>query len=239
MSFRLLGAAAKYSEEPMTSRNSAKDLMARCETLMLDMDGTLLDLAFDNYVWKQLVPKRWAEMHDMTEDDARAYLFGRFGSVQGDLKWYCLDHWSEELGINMIDLHRDVDHRIDYLPGAEQFLETMHAHHIRVIMVTNSHQDTLDLKHEVTGLKQYFDAVYTSHDFGHPKEKQDFWHALQEEEGFDSESSVMVDDTHSVLHSARTFGIGGVVAITRPDTSEPHREGDDFVGVEGVRELIE
>lgn len=211
--------------------------MDRCETLMLDMDGTLLDLAFDNYVWKQLVPEKWAERHGMDVEDARKHLFGRFGSVQGDLRWYCLDHWSDELGMNMLELHRDVDHRIGYLPGAEAFLETMHAHHIRVIMVTNSHPDTLGLKDEVTGLKRYFDAVYTSHDFGAPKERQEFWHSLREEEGFDQESSVMVDDTHSVLHSARAFGISGVVAITRPDTTEPHKPGDDFVEVEGVRDL--
>lgn len=204
---------------------------------MLDMDGTLLDLAFDNYVWKQLVPEKWAERHGMDVEDARKHLFGRFGSVQGDLRWYCLDHWSDELGMNMLELHRDVDHRIGYLPGAEAFLETMHAHHIRVIMVTNSHPDTLGLKDEVTGLKRYFDAVYTSHDFGAPKERQEFWHSLREEEGFDQESSVMVDDTHSVLHSARAFGISGVVAITRPDTTEPHKPGDDFVEVEGVRDL--
>ncbi len=211
--------------------------MADCETLMLDMDGTLLDLAFDNFVWKELIPERYADKHGMSIDDARRHLFGRFGSLRGDLRWYCLDHWSEELGLDILALHRDVDHRIGYLPGAEGFLETMHAHHIRVIMVTNSHPDTLGLKDAVTGLTRYFDAVYTSHDFGHAKEHQDFWHALKEEEGFDAEASVMVDDTHPVLHSARSFGIGGVVAITRPDTTEPEQGGDEFVGVEGVHEL--
>ena len=213
--------------------------MDRCETLMLDMDGTLLDLAFDNYIWRQLVPEKWAERHGMEVEAARSQLFGRFGSVQGDLRWYCLDHWSEELGMNILELHRNVDHRISYLPGAKDFLETMHAHHIRVIMVTNSHPDTLGLKDEVTGLTRYFDAVYTSHTFGAPKESQEFWHALREEEGFDPESSVMVDDTHSVLHSARDYGITGVVAITRPDTTEPHNNGEDFVEVEGVGELAD
>jgi len=28
--------------------------LERCETLMLDMDGTILDLAFDNYIWLNL-----------------------------------------------------------------------------------------------------------------------------------------------------------------------------------------
>ncbi len=212
--------------------------MEGCETLMLDMDGTLLDLAFDNYVWKRLIPERYAVLHGMEFEEARRHLFSRYGNVQGDLKWYCLDHWSEQLGMDILGLHRDVEHRIGYLPGAEEFLETMHAHHIRVIMVTNSHPGTLGLKDEVTGLTRFFDAVYTSHDFGSPKEHQAFWRALEEEEGFDTGTSVMVDDTHSVLRSAREFGISGVVAITRPDSTEPLRESDTFPNVEGVKELM-
>ena len=211
--------------------------MARTETLMLDMDGTVLDLAFDNYVWRRLIPERYAEKHGLPFEQARRYLFSRFGSVQGDLKWYCLDHWSEQLDIDVLGLHRNVNHRIGYLPGAETFLETRHAHHIRVIMVTNSHPGTLELKDEVTGLTRYFDAVYTSHDFGHPKERQEFWAALKEEEGFREETSVMVDDTHAVLHSAREFGIAGVVAITKPDSTAPERRSEDFAEIEGVSDL--
>ena len=204
---------------------------------MLDMDGTLLDLAFDNYIWKQLIPERYAEKHGMPFADARTHLFSRYGGVQGDLQWYCIDHWSEQLDMDVLGLHRDVHHRIGYLPGAEEFLAAAHAHDIRVILVTNSHQGTLDLKDEVTGLTRYFDAVYTSHDFGHPKERQAFWQGLREEDGFDPATSVMVDDTHSVLHSARDYGIGGVVSISRPDTTAPARPCEDFVEVEGVAEL--
>lgn len=29
------------------------------DTVLLDMDGTLLDLAFDNYFWQTLVPETW------------------------------------------------------------------------------------------------------------------------------------------------------------------------------------
>jgi putative hydrolase of the HAD superfamily len=221
----------------MTARQAPKTVLKDTETLMLDMDGTLLDLAFDNYVWRRLIPERYAARHKLPFDEARRQLFGRYGNVQGDLKWYCLDHWSEQLDIDVLGLHRDVHHRIGYLPGAEAFLEEMHARHIRVILVTNSHPGTLRLKDEVTGLTRYFDAVYTSHDFGHPKEHQAFWLALKEREGFDEECSVMVDDTHSVLHSAREFGIRDQVAITKPDTTAPERRSEEFVEVESVSEL--
>ena len=32
------------------------------DTVLLDMDGTLLDLRFDNYFWLELVPRKYGAM---------------------------------------------------------------------------------------------------------------------------------------------------------------------------------
>lgn len=206
---------------------------------MLDMDGTLLDLAFDNYVWKQLVPERYAVVNDLSFEDARDDLFARYRAVQGDLQWYCLDHWSDRLGMDVLELHREFNHRICYLPGALDFLEQVRARDIQVLLVTNAHRDTLALKNEVTGLAAYFDGVYSSHDFGYAKERQEFWRALQSEVGFTPESTIFVDDSQPVLKSAHTYGIGGLIEITRPDTSQPARGKTAYSNVEAVADLLE
>ncbi len=205
---------------------------------MLDMDGTILDLAYDNYMWLTHVPERWAEQNGMPIDEARKYLLGKFGAAQGDLRWYCLDHWSEHLGLDVAQLHRDNHHRIDYLPGARDFLKQVHESNIRVLLVTNSHQATLDLKDEVTGLTAYFDGVHTSHGIGYAKERREFWQILQEQTAFDPATTMFVDDNTTVLRSAATFGVEKLVAITRPDTSEPLRDKTEFVDVEGVADLL-
>ena len=209
-----------------------------CETLMLDMDGTVLDLAYDNYVWKELVPARYAETKGMSLEDARSRLYAKYLAIQGDIEWYCLDHWSERLGLDVLELHRDVNDRIVYLPGARDFLQTMHENDVRVLLVTNSHPDTLALKDEVTGLAGYFDAIYTSHEFGYAKERQEFWYALQEEEGFLRESTLFVDDNQVVLESADTYGVEMLVEIEHPDTSEPKKKKLDYAGVNGVADLL-
>lgn len=216
-----------------------KTAFAECDTLMLDMDGTLLDLAFDNYVWRELVPQRYAARHNLAFDDARDDLFGRFRAAQGDLEWYCLDHWSDRLGLDVLQLHRDVTHRIGYLPGAVEFLEHVHARNVRVLLVTNSHRDTLALKDDATGLASYFDGVYSSHDFGYAKERQEFWHALQDEVGFEPETTMFVDDSRPVLHSAKVYGVTRLIEITRPDTSKPARPTSEFSGVESVADLLD
>lgn len=205
---------------------------------MLDMDGTILDLAYDNFMWLTHVPERWAEQNGMSFGEARKYLFERFGAAQGDLQWYCLDHWSEHLGLDVAQLHRDNHERINFLPGALEFLQRIRESHVRLLLVTNSHQATLDLKNEVTGLNQYFDGIYTSHTYGFAKERQEFWHALREETHFNPATTMFVDDSEAVLRSAAMYGVRHPVAISHPDTSRPARDDSEFVAVAGIRDLF-
>ena len=212
--------------------------LERCETLMLDMDGTVLDLAFDNYIWKDLVPRRYAAANGLSFEAARERLFEKYAAVQGDLEWYCLDHWNDRLGIDVVKIHHDVTHRIGYLPGALEFLRAVHRRDVRVLLVTNSHPDTLDLKDAVTGLADYFDGLHSSHTYGHAKESRSFWEALQDDVGFDPETTLFVDDSQPVLASAEEYGVGMLVTVTRPDTSEPPQRGSRFRGVEGVGDML-
>ena len=230
----MTGWAAKYKAVSFDPKTALSD----CETLMLDMDGTILDLAYDNFMWLTHVPEQWAEKNGMAISEARKTLFAKYGEIQGELYWYCLDHWSERLELDVMQLHRDNHERIDYLPGARQFLEAVRASDKKVLLVTNSHPDTLSLKQEVTGFSEYFDGIHSAHTYGYAKERQEFWHALREEEHFDPATTLFIDDTEPVLRSASEYGVGALVTITRPDTSEPVRKNGAFHGVEGVNELL-
>lgn len=216
-----------------------KAALLRCSTLMLDMDGTLLDLAFDNYMWLELIPGEYARRHDLAQEVAREELYAHFRRMQGTLDWYCLDHWSERLDLDILALHRQQHERIGYLPGAKEFLQTVAGQGIRLLLVTNSHQGTLALKAEVTGVDRFFDRIYTSHELGHAKEDQSFWKALQEAEAFDPETTLFVDDNVSVLQSARTWGIRDLLNITRPDTGRPAQAVPGFSGIERVADMLE
>ena len=218
--------------------NHSRKVLEDCETLMLDMDGTLLDLGFDNYMWMHHVPAEYARQKNLDEASAREQLRATFRSLEGKLDWYCLDHWSEALGLDIAALHRNENDRIGYLPGARRFLEAVAASDIRVLMVTNSHRETLAIKSEVTGVADYFDEIYTSHDVGHPKEDQPFWHALRDAENFNPGTTLFIDDNVAVLGSARTYGIRMLLNILQPVLHEPPRGASDFVGIYGVASLL-
>jgi HAD superfamily hydrolase (TIGR01509 family) len=213
--------------------------LRRSTTLMLDMDGTLLDLAFDNFIWQELVPRRYAIANKLAFAEARELLMAKYAAVQGDLEWYCLDHWCDRLNIDVVQLHHDMRHRIGYLPGALDFLRRVQRQNIRVLLVTNAHPDTLALKDAMTGLGDYFDGLYSSHDYGYAKESQKFWKALQDDVGFERDTTLFVDDSLPVLRSAQEYGIEMLVSVTQPDTTEAARETGEFRGVTRVADLLE
>jgi GMP/IMP 5'-nucleotidase len=215
-----------------------KNLLNGCDTLMLDMDGTLLDLAFDNYLWMHLVPREYARQKGMPEKEARVQLYATMRELQGRLDWYCLDFWSDQLDLDIEALHRAINHRIGYLPGAEEFLEQVSVMELRLLLVSNSHSTTLEIKNEVTDVKRFFDEIYLSHDLGHPKEDQPFWESLQARENFDPARTMFVDDNLAVLRSARTFGIEHLVAVTRPESGRPARAVTDFRSVDRVADVL-
>ncbi len=208
------------------------------DTVLLDMDGTLLDLHFDNHFWLEHVPRRYAEAHDIPLAAARRELLSRYRDKEGTLEWYCLDHWSRELGLDIALLKQEVEHLIAVHPHVVEFLQAVRRHGKRLALVTNAHQKALRLKMERTRLAGYFDQVVCAHDLGLPKEDPRFWEALQGVFPFDSRRTLFVDDSVAVLRSAEDYGIRWLLAIRRPDSRGPQREGGRFEAIGNFRQVM-
>lgn len=208
------------------------------DTVLLDMDGTLLDLHFDTYFWLEHLPVRYAQMHRMDQNEAQQWLHARIMQEQGTLNWYCLDYWSKELKVDIKALKREISERIAFRPHVHDFLLHLDALGIRRVIVTNAHQDSLALKLEQTGLDKLVDRIICSHDYQIPKEQQAFWHRLQEDEPFDPARTLLVDDSLPVLASAREYGIAWLLSILQPDSQQPEREITDFNAIGHFNELM-
>ena len=207
-------------------------------TLMLDMDGTILDLAYDSHIWLKLIPSIYADNMNISIDDASSILQKKVSKMGSSLKWYCIDHWSELLGIDILRVHELEKDKIRYLPGAESFLKKVIKTEIRVILVTNSHRDTLNLKIRETGLDKYFNDIYISHDFDAPKEDQLFWKRFQSVENFEKNKTIFVDDNVSVLKSAKKFGLGSLIQILYPDSDSAEIKKSQFMGIHNLKQLL-
>lgn len=210
----------------------------RVDTLLLDMDGTLLDLAFDNVFWQEQLPRHYAETHGLALAAAQAHLVPLFARWRGRLEWYCVDHWSRELGLDVAALKRRYADHIAILPGIERFLARAREAGKQMWLVTNAHPAALELKLAQTRLGSAFGLILSSHHFGYPKEDARFWPRLVERHPFEPARALMVDDNLSVLDAARAYGIGQVLGITRPDLRYPPRPLEGVPTVEGLSALV-
>ena len=149
------------------------------DTVFLDMDGTLLDLHFDNHFWREHVPLRYAERHNLDLDQARELLYRKFRLKEGTMDWYCVEYWSRELELDIVDLKQEIHHLIAVHDHVEDFLRRPRAARKHVVMLTNAHIRSLDLKMEITGLTREFDRLVCAHDIGYPKEDPRFWSLVE------------------------------------------------------------
>lgn len=208
------------------------------DTVLLDMDGTLLDLHFDNFFWQQYLPKRYADIHQQDENTSLSALISQFESQRGKLNWYCLDYWSKQLKLNIPQLKKEVQHMIQIRPHVEAFLKQLKQHHAAVILVTNAHQDSLNLKMANTGIDRWFDHIVVSHDFKTPKEQPEFWHRLNSAHPFNPNKTLLIDDTESVLQSARQHGIKHLLTLLQPDSKQSPRTQTQFPGILHFDEIM-
>jgi putative hydrolase of the HAD superfamily len=207
------------------------------DTVMLDMDGTLLDLHFDNYFWLQHLPARYSEIHGVEFERARAQLSAQIDERVGSLQWYCLEFWSEALQLDIRALKQEVQHKIQVRPHTDEFLARLRAAGKQVMLVTNAHPQSMSLKFELTELDKHFDAVVSSHELSYAKEAQEFWRALAVRQPFDPARTLFVDDTLRVLDSAREFGIAHLLAIHQPD-SQIERRIEGYPAIEHFSEIM-
>ncbi|MDP2324546.1 MAG: GMP/IMP nucleotidase [Gammaproteobacteria bacterium] len=208
------------------------------DTILLDMDGTILDLAFDNYFWRELVPRCLARERNADPAEVSAELFAHFARLQGSLEWYCLDYWTDALSLDLRALKSASSHRVRYLPGAVEFLRVLQATGKPVVLVTNAHAHTLEIKKGVAGLGRWIETFVSSHEFGAPKESAVFWQGARQRLGFDPARTLIIVDSQPVLDAAANSGIGGVLAITRPDSRRPARAVERHASVEALVQLI-
>lgn len=207
------------------------------EWVLLDMDGTILDLAYDNWFWREHLPAAHALKHGLAIDESRARLEPEFRAVMHTLPWYCTDYWSRITGLDVAALKRESRQRVSVLPGAMEFMQAVRASERRLWLATNAHPDSWTVKLEQTGLRPMFEHIICSHDYGAPKESQDFWTGFRRRHPFDPARVLFVDDSLPVCRAAREFGIAQVIELRHPDSSQMPRTVSEFTAVNRLADL--
>ena len=209
------------------------------DTVLLDMDGTLLDLHYDNRFWLDHLPTRLAEIKVIPEQECRDMMASHYEKVHGQIQWYCLDYWAETLDIDIMPIKRELAHLIEIRPDTVPFLEALHQSGREVVLVTNAHPGSLSLKIERTQLDAHIDNLISTHEFGVTKESQLLWQKLHARLNFNPARTLFVDDTIRILDAAKEFGIKHLLAVDNPDNTLPNRNITEFPAVTDYRLMLD
>ena len=208
--------------------------------ILFDLDGTLLDLAFDELIWNHHLPALHAQTHGFTLQQSLQFLKAFHLRYQHTLAWYSSAHWSKQVGVDVLQLQKKHQDRICPRPGCIDLLTQLQAVGYSCWLVTNADCASLELKLEKVPLRPYFDVIISSEQIGYAKETLAFWQALQQRHHFIPERAVFIDDTASVLHSARQFGINQLITILQPSSLQASRLQSelDYPAIDHLTELF-
>jgi HAD superfamily hydrolase (TIGR01509 family) len=208
------------------------------DTIFLDMDGTLLDLHFDNYFWLEYLPVEYAKTHNKAIEEVRVQLLQMMDEAHGSIDWYCIDYWTDKLGLDIMSLKKEVEHLIQLRPAAGEFLDAAHRSSKAVYLITNAHHNILDLKLEKIKISHYFDQLISSHQYGYIKEQQEFWQQLQKDVSFDPKRTLFIDDSIAVLDSAAKYGIENILCISKPDSKKQPNTSSNYPMLDNFSDIM-
>ena len=208
------------------------------DTLLLDMDGTLLDLAFDRNFWQHLVPETLSLQRNISLHEAHQLLSCEYRNVQQTLDWYCLDYWSERLKLDIYAMMAEQGPKVTLRADTLPFLKALRAQGKRCILLTNAHPYNLAVKLKHTELEPHLDLLLSTHTFGYPKEEKHLWQAVVEHTGLDINRTLFIDDSEVILDAAKCFGIRYCLGVLNPDSRCEEQVFQRYPAVSDYHDLI-
>lgn len=151
--------------------------------ISFDMDGTLIDPEFTDWVWSHGIPTLYAEKNGINFEEARKRVEGEYRKVgEGAIEWYDIKYWLKYFELNpdwkalmeqymdKIKVYSDVNHVLDRLKERSA-----------LILTSNAGREFIDIELKATGLGKYFERIFSAtSDFGQVKKTIHFYQTICE-----------------------------------------------------------
>ena len=149
--------------------------------ISFDMDGTLVDAEFTDWVWGHGIPTLYAEKVGLSFEEAKAFVTQEYLKVgEGAIEWYDIKYWFrffqlEESWRGVMERYKD---KIKVYPDVNHILERL-GRNFPLVLTSNAGREFIDLEMEATGLGRYFYRIFSATtDFGRVKKTAGFYQRI-------------------------------------------------------------
>jgi putative hydrolase of the HAD superfamily len=205
------------------------------ECLLIDMDGVILDNAYDNDFWQNQIPEVIADSKGIAFDDAKRLAIQIFNYKKNTKDWYDVDYWSNMLDIDIEAQKRSEKSfsRISLYDGVIDTLSVL-KNKTKMILITNAHRKTLNIKLEKYNLAPYFDEMVCAHELNYVKEDIQLWYMLRSKYRLDYEKTLLVEDTINNINVGLSAGISGAIYVG----DEKFTVSDKIIKLSSINQIL-
>jgi HAD superfamily hydrolase (TIGR01549 family) len=179
--------------------------------ISFDMDGTLVDPEFTDWVWGHGIPTLYAEKTGLSFEAAKAFVEKEYLKVgEGAIEWYDIKYWFQFFQLEeswKVLMERYTD-KINIYPDVNHILERLR-NRFQLVLTSNAGREFIDIEMEATGLGRYFNRIFSAtSDFGEVKKTVGFYQRICQILGVRPEEIVHVGDHYEFDYLVpRSLGI--------------------------------
>jgi putative hydrolase of the HAD superfamily len=184
------------------------------DCMLVDMDGVILDNTYDNNFWQNQIPGVISKNKNISFEDAKRLAVQIFNYKKNTKEWYDVDYWSNMLNVD-IEAEKRSSISFDRIQLYEGVTETLNKlkDNFRLILITNAHRKTLNIKLEKYDLNPYFENMICAHELHYVKENIQLWYMLKSRFKLDYTKTLLIEDTINNIKVGLSAGISQAVYL--------------------------
>jgi len=182
--------------------------------MLVDMDGVILDNTYDNNFWQNQIPGVISKNKNISFEDAKRLAVQIFNYKKNTKDWYDVDYWSNMLNVD-IEAEKRSSISFDRIQLYEGVTETLNKlkNNFILILITNAHRKTLNIKLEKYDLNPYFENMICAHELHYVKENIQLWYMLKSRFKLDYTKTLLIEDTINNIKVGLSAGISQAVYL--------------------------